>query len=130
MDDLTAEADYPRQITACRICGTGLILIFGASALGQAYRIPKYVQIMDSMVEGGHDALPPITKFLIQNQLPLMGAIALLMMGSTWGLWMSRRLSAMIYLCGASVALLWIFTLLIGHSMQQALIPVIVKFRG
>lgn len=127
---MTAESDYPRQLKAGRIAGSVLVLALGIPALGMSHKLNQILSVFDSMVEGGAASLPSLTKFLIQNQIPLMGLISLVMMGTIWGLWMSRRLSTLIYLAGAVSAFFAILTGLIDQGIQQPLITIITKFQG
>lgn len=127
---MTAEEDYPRQLKACRICGTVLLLISGTQALMMTLTISKYIALFEHMVEGGIDAMPLLTKFLIENQTPLLGLIAMVILGSFWSLWMSRRLSTMIYLAGGVLAFFVGINAVIELGMQQPLTTIISKFQG
>jgi hypothetical protein len=127
---MSADEDYPRQIKACRICGTVLVLVFGTSILGMILKIRLYTTVFESMVEGGSSSLPPITGLLIQYRIPLMALIVLVMMSTLWGLWLARRLSTFIYLAGAVATFFALLAALIELGMHQPLLTIITKFQG
>ena len=126
---MTAEEDYPRQLKAIRICGTVLLLISGTQALAMSLKIKTYMAIFENMVEGGVDSMPRLTKFLMQNQTALLGLILMAIIGSLWGLWLSRRLSTMIYLAGGMFAFFVLINTVIELGMQQPLTTIITKFQ-
>lgn len=126
---MTAEEDYPRQLKACRIIGTLLLLVSGLSLLGMSLKISFHTSVFESMVEGGKESYPPITIFLIKFQFPLMSLMAFVLMGSLWGLWMARRVSTLIYIAGAVFAFFIVVSAMIELGMQQPLITYTRKFR-
>ncbi len=125
---MTAEEDYPRQLKACRIAGTVLLLVSGISALGMYFKISLYTAIFESMVTGGADAMPRLTVFLIKYQNPLMGFMALVILSTLWGLWMAKRLSTLIYLAGVVFAFFAGMIAVFYLGMQQPLSTLITKF--
>ncbi len=127
---MSADEDYPRQIKACRICGTVLVLVFGTLVLVKTLKIRFYTTVFASMVEGGITALPMITRPLNQYQIPLMALIVLVMMSTIWGLWLARRLSTLIYLAGAVATFFALLAALIEIGMHQPLLTIMTRFQG
>lgn len=123
------DDEYPRLIRSTRIVATMFILLLGGNACRAVLTIPKYVDIWENMVAGGRDALPSATKLLFENQLPIMGLAALLLLGGMLMVWLSSRLSRIVLVAGVAVAFLLMIIWAVDLVLQTPFNSILTRFQ-
>jgi hypothetical protein len=123
--------EYAAVRRAVRMVGTAAVLLLLGWFFVESRTIPDYTDIFENMVQGGQEALPPLTKVVLARPdliFLAVSALSLGLVGIMWGC--TRHLSTAIWLSFGAVSLPLAGLIVFRMAMFQPLITVITKFQG
>jgi hypothetical protein len=125
------HAEYRRTLLAVRVAATMFILLAATWCWLQHSSIGQSVQVFENMVAGGFDAMPSLTKLVINYSDAIAAAAALGGLGALAVVWLfGHRMSQVIYAGTAGVLTYLLVGSVIYYALQQPLITIITKFNG
>jgi len=125
------QSEYRRTLLAARISATVFTLLAAAWCWLQHASIGQSVQVFENMVAGGFDAMPTVTKLIVNHSDAVAAAAALSGLGALAGVWLfGHRVSQVIYSGTAGVMIYVLVGSVIHYALQQPLVTIITKFNG
>ncbi len=125
------QREYRRTLLAARISATVFTLLAAAWCWLQHASIGQSVQIFENMVSGGFDAMPTLTKLVVNHSNSVAAVAALGGLGALAGVWFfGRSMSQVIYSGTAGVIIYILVGSVIYYALQQPLVTIITKFNG
>ena len=91
---------------------------------------PKYGEIFETMVRGGVDALPELTKFVFFNNHSILAGTLVTVAATLFRAGRSKNLPSVLLLCGLTCVWLIVVTRIIGYALFLPLTKIITDFGG